>query len=293
MRLLKLGAGLVLALTLTAGPAAAQYGPTPNPNPTPDLIRRFPAALSDTTVRAGGSTTISGPAGSFAANTLVTARLVRITEGAVPLTLGATTSSSSGSASITVIIPPTTAAGVYFLYLEGTGPDGNPRVLIAALVVTAIPGSAQSARAVSPENERANGNDEPRGTTGLSTGAGGPTVVVPSLGATGSPRAGGSEATTKPPSAVLPAAIQVLQGGLTPSQEAAAVKAVSAGNAQLVVDNDGLEVAQLRATDAPASSAGDSSGSGAPVWAAGGLAVILAGFGLLTLRNRKNARRTS
>lgn len=149
---LALTMGVLSALLLVA-PASAQYGgeppPPPPSDPPPDgcpvedpppadpppCNPRAEADVSDPEVQPGDPITVTTPP-VFAPGSPITVNIVRANDTAQPGELASGTASSDGRVSNTSTVPDL-PPGVYFIYVTGTGPDGNPVVALVPIVVRA------------------------------------------------------------------------------------------------------------------------------------------------------------
>lgn len=151
---LALTTGVLSALLLVA-PAAAQTGPyggnpppppppgppegcpveDPPPDPVPPCNPRVEADVSDSEPSPGDTVTVTTPP-VFAPGSAITVNIVRANNTAQSGQLATGTATGAGQVSETVTIPDV-PPGVYFVYVTGTGPDGNPVVGLVPIVVRA------------------------------------------------------------------------------------------------------------------------------------------------------------
>lgn len=160
---LLVGAALVLATGL---PASAQYGgggggtTTTAPTTTapgggePEQPRTI-ANVSDDDVSPGDQVTVSVPA-VFAQNSPISINLSRAQPGSGGVELASGNAGANGAVSQSITIP-ATQDGVYFLYVTGVDPDGNPVVAIVVIVIrggdasaASVEGDSVSAASVAP-----------------------------------------------------------------------------------------------------------------------------------------------
>lgn len=142
-------------LSLLMGPARAQYGPSPTTTSSSTTSTTAPSTLDDNRTEGnvspdkttpGSTVTFTAPAGSFSPGTPVTYFIARAVEGASGQQIGGGTADGSGGASSPLVVPANLPAGVYYIYVVGTGPDGEQRVSIAPVVVGS-PGAASAGTA--------------------------------------------------------------------------------------------------------------------------------------------------
>lgn len=292
----RVGLGTLLILLLALAPEAlAQYGPPPPPGcpvtpptpPGPPAREGFPpcgpqrprgfATVSNDRPRAGESTTVTAPASSFAPGTTVNVFLVRLRNGATPVQVGTGTVGSDGAVSVTVTIPADTQPGVYLLYMQGTGGDSSPRVVLAPVVVR--PQVSASGGTLRAASMRGSGD---AGARGPAAGIGG--TDAPALGQPSAPVGGDGRVTgASSPSAPVPPQVAEVQR-LQAAEEAAAVAAAEKG-AVPVLAGDRLEMRGEVAAAAP-----QDSGSGpSPVALAVALLLVVTGLVALRLRSGRAA----
>jgi len=130
--LLTIGAVVTACVLTMAAPASAQTPVPPPSTPT--------GTLSPSAVSAGGTVTVTAPAGTFAPGTSVVVRL----EGT---TLATGTANATGGFSATVTIPTNVAIGTFGIFVQGTGINAAPLTISAGSLTVA-------ARAVAPPQGR-------------------------------------------------------------------------------------------------------------------------------------------
>ena len=143
---LALTTGVLSALLLVA-PASAQTDPNyggnpggcsvedPPPADVPPCLPRAAADVADPNVQPGDPITVTTPP-VFAPGSPITVNIVRANNTAQPGQLGTGTAASDGRVSNTSAVPDL-PPGVYFVYVTGTGADGNPVVALVPIVVRA------------------------------------------------------------------------------------------------------------------------------------------------------------
>lgn len=203
--------GAVALVATVASPVMAQYGGG-GTGPTPTAGTGGGRAVVSTSVVAAGDTlNISAPAGSFVAASVATLGLARQQAGSPVISVGTGPVNSDGSASLAFTVPRSTAPGIYLVFIEARGGDGQPRAFVAAVTVLAA-GTDVSNRA------------EVAGAAA--------TPVAPAV-----PTAPGSGADQDPP-----AAVRQLQGSLNADEESIAVRAVARGGQQALLGAGGVEL---------------------------------------------------
>lgn len=78
---------------------------------------------------------MSGPPGALGGESPATVRLVRLRQ-AVSRPLADVTAKANGSLRSSADFPSTSASGIYLIFVDGVGPDGASKVLLAPVVVT-------------------------------------------------------------------------------------------------------------------------------------------------------------
>lgn len=142
------------ALALSTGlPASAQYGGggggTTTTAPTTTAPEgeaeqpRVVADASDTDVAPGEPVTVTTPP-VFAPGSPITVNIIRASDTAEAGELASGEATSDGRVSNTSTIPDL-PPGVYFIYVTGTGPDGNPVVALVPIVIRAATAQAAAA----------------------------------------------------------------------------------------------------------------------------------------------------
>lgn len=259
---LALTLGVLSALLLVA-PASAQYGGNPPPAGPPEgcpvtdpppadpppCSPRAQAEVSDSDVRPGDPVTVTTPP-VFAPGSRITVNIVRANQGESARQLATGTAATDGRVSNTSDMPDL-PPGVYFIYVYGTGPDGEPVVALVPVVVRAGESTAAAVEAGTARALTVQGNAV---------------------------------------SAPVPVQVAEVQTDLPVDAEAAIVEAVTAGDAGLLLTPEGqLNVRTAKGVQ-QAGSLPTTGSDGIATQVAVGAALLLAGTGLVLMRRRGFAK---
>lgn len=257
---LALTMGVLSALLLVA-PASAQtdYGgnppPTTSPPTTPPAdcsVNCFPRAtanVADTVLQPGSPVTITTPP-VFAPGSPITVNIVRAGLGQSATQLDTGDAADDGRASNTSTVP-ALPPGVYFMYIEGTGPNGNPVIALVPVIVRAADATSAGVEV-----------------------AGVQAAAVP-------------DATAAAP---VPAQVAEIQADLPADTETAIVEAVTAGDAGLLLSPEGQLNVRTAQGVQQATALPTTGSDGIATQVAVGAALLLAGTGLVLMRRRGFAK---
>lgn len=274
MRRLGSLAGIVGILAIFGiGPASAQYGgggtttsssSTTSTTAAEPVVREQIGQSTPEDAHPGATVTFTSPAGAFQPGSTVDIVLMRSLQGApANVVVDNAAVTSAGNATGSFDLANTLDPGVYTVYAEGTDENGDP-IRVVSLLVVLESGESAVLRQSTVRAEPASAGGDPSGSTASSGSTAAAASTDPGVG----------------DEVIPPPEVRALQQ--SPEVEAAILDEVAHSDATVAIDGNRIVVT----ADVPAMS----SDSNASTVAAGAVAAVFVGGGLLALRRRRASR---